>query len=91
MTRASNNRIEQRLKRKGTKPQYDAGYAKGWAHGRLQLANALASPEGFVAADGTVFRMTSTPPPVPVDPEVTIEPDEPRDDMQQFGTPGEDH
>jgi hypothetical protein len=58
MTRATRNRVEQRLKRKGDKSPYDAGYAKGWAQGRMQLANALASPEGFPNTEnGDVFRM----------------------------------
>lgn len=88
MTRASGKRIEARLKRKGNKSPYDAGYAMGWAQGRIQLVKALSSTEGFVAADGTVFRLAAAP--RPVEPEMTIEPDA-HGDMQQFGTPGEDH
>lgn len=61
MTRATRNRVEARLKRKGEKSPYDAGYAKGWAQGRMQLANALASPEGFVAADKSVFHLARDP------------------------------
>lgn len=65
MTRATRGRVLARLKRKGEKSPYDMGYAKGWEQGRTQLANALASPEGFVATDGSVFRLVKMTPLAP--------------------------
>jgi hypothetical protein len=85
VTRATRSRIEQRLKRKGDIAPHRKGYADGWAAGRVQLAAALSSPEGFKAVDGSIFRMTHEPPP----PKPAVEAS--RDEMQQFDTPGEEH
>ncbi len=57
MTRATRNRVEQRLKRKGEAAPHEAGFRRGWTAGRTQLANALSSPEGFKTTDGNVFRL----------------------------------
>lgn len=75
MTRATRSRIEQRLKRKGEKSPFDAGYQRGWAQGRTQLANALASETGFVADNGDVFRLIKMTPKAPeaLDPVEAIE------------------
>lgn len=65
MTRATRNRVEQRLKRKGDKSPFDTGYARGWAQGRIQLANALASPEGFPNTEtGEVYRLVKSGRPI---------------------------
>jgi hypothetical protein len=61
MTRATHKRNEMRLARKGDKPPYQKGYATGWTQGRTQLANALASPEGFVTTTGETFRLLKCP------------------------------
>jgi hypothetical protein len=61
MTRATHKRNEMRLARKGDKPPYEKGYAMGWTQGRTQLANALASPEGFVTTTGETFRLLKCP------------------------------
>lgn len=75
MTRATRNRVEQRLKRKGEKTPYDSGFARGWAQGRIALFNELLSPTGCVAPDGRVARATITA--APAEPDIPVEGDGP--------------
>ncbi len=71
----------------------NGAYMKGYSDGINFLGAELGKPSGVLMKDGRIARIVYEAAPAPVDPPPAdpAPPAPSTDDMQQFGTPGEEH